>query len=135
MTMNNKEKSKNSFEKLCLELVSLLDQEYSAAKAGDYDQMAAINSTKATMQEQFQDQLFQYTVSPRGIPEDMTGHVEAVHKASQRNSAYLAGAIDGVSTLIRELRRSAEISTFTGLYNSDGSFKASEEAQKNLGKV
>ena len=124
-----------SKEKLCLELVSLLDQEYSAAKAGDYDQMAAINSTKATMQEQFQDQLFQYTVSPRGIPEDMTGHVEAVHKASQRNSAYLAGAIDGVSTLIRELRRSAEISTFTGLYNSDGSFKASEEAQKNLGKV
>ena len=135
MTMNNTEKEKNNFEKLCLELVALLDQEYSAAKAGDYDQMSAINTTKSEKQEQFQDQLFQYTVSPRGIPEDMTGHIEAVHKASQRNSAYLAGAIDGVSTLIRELRRSAEISTFTGLYNPDGSFKASEDAQKNLGKV
>lgn len=135
MTMNNLEKNKNNFEKLCLELVALLDKEYSAAKAGDYDEMSEINTLKADKQSQFQDQLFEYTVSPRGIPEDMTGHIEAVHKASQRNSAYLAGAIDGVSTLIRELRRSAEISTFTGLYNADGSFKASDEAQKNLGKV
>ena len=135
MTINNLEKNKNNFETLCLELISLLDQEYTAAKAGDYDEMAAINTTKADKQSKFQDQLFEYTISPRGIPDDMAGHIEAVHKASQRNSAYLAGAIDGVSTLIRELRRSAEISTFTGLYNADGSFKASDEAQKNLGKV
>ena len=97
--------------------------------------MSEINTIKAEKQGLFQDQLFEYTVNPRGIPEDMVGHIEAVHKASTRNSAYLAGAIDGVSTLIRELRRSAEISTFTGLYNADGSFKASEDAQKNLGKV
>ena len=131
----SQEENKNDFEKICLTLVALLDAEYAAAKDGKYEMMHDINVQKADAQEKFQDYLFDFTTSPRGIPSDLEGHINAVHKASQRNSAYLAGAIDGVSTLIRELRRSAEIATFTGLYNSDGSFKSSEYAQKNLGKV
>ncbi|MEM6603754.1 MAG: hypothetical protein AAF621_06860 [Pseudomonadota bacterium] len=133
--MQTHEEQKNQFETLCLNLIAILDEEYSAAKANEYDKLNQINIRKAAQQEVFQDQLFEFTLNPRGIPDDLTGHIEAVHKASQRNAAYLAGAIDGVSTLIRELRRASEISTFTGLYNPDGSFRASEEAQQNLGKV
>lgn len=132
---NKKEETKNEFEKICLSLVSLLDQEYEAAKSGQYEKMNQINVQKAEYQEKFQDYLFDFTLKPRGIPADLEEHISAVHQASQRNSAYLAGAIDGVSSLIRELRRSTEIQTFTGLYNPDGSFKASEAAQNNLGKV
>lgn len=135
MSTENNETQKDSFETLCLELVALLDQEYEVAKTGNYQKMHEINKSKAEKQDAFQQYLFDFTLKPKGIPENISDHINAVHDASRRNASYLAGAIDGASTIVRELRRSAEIATFTGLYNADGSFKASEEAQQNLGTV
>ena len=58
-----------------------------------------------------------------------------IYKASARNSSYLAGAIEGISSLLRELRRAGEVQTFTGLYAPDGTFKTYEHTQKMIGKA
>lgn len=133
--MTNQEERKTKFENTCLQLVALLDDEYKVIKAGNYEALAEINDKKAILQTEFQDFLFQFSLTPRGIPDDIAEHITAVHKASQRNAAFLAGAIDGTTTILRELRKATEVQTFTGLYNPDGSFKHSNINQKEIGKA
>jgi len=95
-----------------------------------------LNDKKATLQTEFHDFLFQFSLTPRGIPDDIAEHINAVHKLSTRNAAFLSGAIDGTTTILRELRKATEIQTFTGLYNADGSFKQSPlVGQKEIGKA
>jgi hypothetical protein len=133
--MISQEARKTSFENCCLNLVALLDEEYGVVKAGNYDALAVINDKKAILQTEFQDFLFQFSLTPRGIPDDIAEHINAVHKLSQRNAAFLSGAIDGTTTILRELRKATEIKTFTGLYNADGSFKHSNLSHKEIGKA
>lgn len=133
--MTNQEMRKTNFEECCLKLVALLDQEYDVAKSGNYAELAKINEQKISLQTEFQDFLFQFSLTPRGIPDDIAEHINNVHKASTRNAAFLSGAIDGTSTILRELRKAAEVRTFTGLYNPDGSFKGSSLNQKEIGKA
>jgi flagellar biosynthesis/type III secretory pathway chaperone len=123
--MSNQETRKTSFEQCCLKLIELLDEEYQLAKSSDYKLLADVNEKKSPLQAEFQDFLFQFSLTPRGIPEDISEHITQVHKKSKRNAAFLAGAIDGTATILRELRKATEIKTFTGLYNPDGSFKSS----------
>ncbi len=133
--MANPEETKNAFEQCCLELVAMLDEEYAISKSGKFEQLSEINNHKASLLTQFQDYLFQFSLTPRGIPNDLEDHINAVHKASKRNAAFLSGAIDGTATILRELRKATEIKTFTGLYNPDGSFKHSQHTQKEFGKA
>lgn len=133
--MTSQESKKTHFEKCCLQLIALLEEEYQAAKAGKYTELAAINERKTELQTEFQDFLFQFSLTPRGIPDDIAEHINAVHKASTRNAAVLSGAIDGTSTILKELRKAAEVKTFTGLYNPDGSFKSTDLGQKEIGKA
>lgn len=133
--MISQEARKTSFENCCLNLVALLDEEYAVVKAGRYDDLAPINDKKALLQTEFQDFLFQFSLTPRGIPDDIAEHINAVHKLSKRNAAFLSGAIDGTTTILRELRKATEIKTFTGLYNADGSFKNSTLNHKEIGKA
>lgn len=133
--MLNQEAQKTLFEKCCLSLIDLLDEEYTIAKSGKYQLLADINQKKASLQTEFQDYLFQFSLTLQGIPDDISDHISAVHKASQRNAAFLSGAIDGTSTILRELRKAAEIKTFTGLYNADGTFKNNDINHKEFGKI
>jgi flagellar biosynthesis/type III secretory pathway chaperone len=133
--MINQEERKISFEQCCLKLVVLLDEEYQLAKSNNYKALAEINEKKSPIQTEFQDFLFQFSLTPRGIPDDIVEFITQVHKLSQRNAAFLAGAIEGTSTILRELRKAAEIKTFTGLYNSDGSFKSSNLNSTEIGKA
>jgi len=135
MIMISQEARKTSFEECCLSLIALLDEEYQAAKLGDYANLAAINDKKSVLQTEFQDFLFQFSLTPRGIPDDIAEHINAVHQASQRNAAFLSGAIDGTTTILRELRKASEVRTFTGLYNADGSFKGSDLNKTEIGKA
>jgi|GEM_PF-6021385 len=133
--MLNQEAKKTLFEKCCLSLISILEEEYKISKAGDYQLLSDINEKKSLLQTEFQDFLFQFSLTPQGIPDDISDHINAVHKVSQRNAAFLAGAIDGTTTILRELRKAAEVKTFTGLYNPDGSFKVNNMSHKEFGKA
>jgi hypothetical protein len=133
--MENQEFTKSSFENCCLQLVALLDEEYHIAKTGRFSDLAVINDKKAILQTEFQDFLFQFSLTPRGIPQDLEEHITAVHTASKRNAAFLSGAIDGTTTILRELRKATEAQTFTGLYNPDGSFKYDSSHHRVIGKA
>jgi len=133
--MTNLESKKTSFEQCCLQLVSLLEEEYKILKASQYHELAVVIEKKENLQKEFHDFLFQFSLTPRGIPDDIAEHINAVHKLSTRNAAFLSGAIDGTTTILRELRKSTQIQTFTGLYNADGSFKQPLFNPQEIGKA
>ena len=87
--MVNQEERKVSFEQCCLTLIELLEEEYKTAKSGSYQDLAVINEKKAELQIEFQDFLFQFSLTPRGIPDDIAEHINAVHKRSQRNAHFV----------------------------------------------
>lgn len=124
-----------NFANICNELTDLLEKEYTAVKTGDFDALHALNIRKNALQEEFQGFLFIFTDPGKTIPAHLQSLIDKVHKASTRNTAILAGAIEGASAVVRELRRITHAEIYTGLYNKDGSLRPSETSQKFLGTV
>lgn len=124
---------KNDFEILCNELLTLLEEEYDMIKQGNYKDLNDIAVIKSKKQEEFQN--FLKGIELQALSSERKTVLSNIYKASARNSSYLAGAIEGISSLLRELRRAGEVQTFTGLYAPDGSFKTSEHTQKTIGRA
>lgn len=105
---------------LCNEIIDLLDEEYAVLKNARLDELANLNERKEKLVYDLQIALTETVKNYQTLSPHLSDKIDAVQKASMRNSNSLKAMMDASRVLVGAIQEAHSIHETGGTYGQTG---------------